>query len=88
MIEYGHDIEAMAGDPDIQRELRQIEAEFANAESDGLNPAPPTPHPLQTWLAEWYATPNEYDAAWWEEFEADLAAHRVNFAERLDVNEE
>lgn len=88
MIEYGHDIEAMAADPDIQSELRQIEAEFANAEGDGLNSALPMPHPLQTWLAEWYATPNERDPAWWEEFEADLSAHRVNFAERLDANEE
>jgi hypothetical protein len=27
---------AMAADPDIQRELRQIEAEFAGTEMDGL----------------------------------------------------
>ena len=28
---------AMAADPNIQRELRQIEAEFAGTESDGLS---------------------------------------------------
>lgn len=28
---------AMASDPDIQRELQQIEAEFASTETDGLN---------------------------------------------------
>ncbi len=27
----------MAGDPEVQRELRLIEAEFAGTESDGLN---------------------------------------------------
>ena len=27
---------AMAADPDIQREIRQIEAEFAGTETDGL----------------------------------------------------
>jgi hypothetical protein len=31
------DLTAMAQDPDIQRELRQIEAEFAVAEADGLD---------------------------------------------------
>ena len=29
---------AMASDPDIQRELQQIEAEFAGTETDGLGP--------------------------------------------------
>lgn len=29
-------IEAMAADPDIQRELKDIEAEFLNTELDGL----------------------------------------------------
>jgi hypothetical protein len=32
-------ITAMAHDPDIQRELRQIEAEFADTEADGLSMA-------------------------------------------------
>jgi predicted DNA-binding antitoxin AbrB/MazE fold protein len=30
------ELSAMAGDPQIQRELRAISAEFASAESDGL----------------------------------------------------
>ncbi len=30
------DLAAMAADPEIQAELRQIEAEFARAEADGL----------------------------------------------------
>jgi hypothetical protein len=28
---------AMANDPDVQRELQQIEAEFAGTETDGLD---------------------------------------------------
>ena len=31
------DLAAMANDPDMQRELRQIEAEFAVTEADGLS---------------------------------------------------
>jgi hypothetical protein len=30
------ELDAMAADPDIQRELRQIEAEFAGTEMDGM----------------------------------------------------
>lgn len=36
-VSLDDDLAAMAVDPDIQRELRQIEAEFAETESDGLN---------------------------------------------------
>ena len=32
----GHDLDAMAADPAIQRELRRIEREFTTTESDGL----------------------------------------------------
>lgn len=32
-----NDLAAMANDPEIQRELREIEREFAYAESDGLD---------------------------------------------------
>jgi hypothetical protein len=31
------ELEKMANDPDIQRELREIETEFATTESDGLD---------------------------------------------------
>jgi hypothetical protein len=31
------ELAAMASDPDIQRELQQIEAEFAGTETDGLS---------------------------------------------------
>ena len=31
------DLAAMAGDPAIQRELRQLDAEFAGTEADGLD---------------------------------------------------
>jgi hypothetical protein len=34
------ELEAMANDPAIQRELREIEAEFAMTESDGLENVP------------------------------------------------
>ena len=33
---FEENLVAMAADPDIQRELREIEAEFATTESDGL----------------------------------------------------
>ncbi len=32
---YENDLKAMANDPEIQRELREIESEFAHAEADG-----------------------------------------------------
>ncbi|MEM7114777.1 MAG: hypothetical protein AAF614_20240 [Chloroflexota bacterium] len=35
--EVGNDLAAMANDPEIQNELRSIEAEFAYAEADGLD---------------------------------------------------
>jgi len=34
---WAEQLAAMASDPDIQRELRQIEAEFAHTETDGLS---------------------------------------------------
>ncbi len=34
------DLTAMANDPDIQQELRQIETEFVTTESDGLDRLP------------------------------------------------
>ena len=33
------DLALMAADPDIQRELREINKEFASMEADGLDPA-------------------------------------------------
>lgn len=33
------DLDRMANDPEIQRELRQIEIEFAETEGDGLGTA-------------------------------------------------
>ena len=35
--DFERQLAAMASDPDIQRELRQIEADFAGTESDGLD---------------------------------------------------
>ena len=35
--DFDSQLAAMASDPDIQRELRQIEAEFGGAEADGLD---------------------------------------------------
>jgi hypothetical protein len=34
--DVSQELEAMASDPDIQRELQEIQAEFAGTESDGL----------------------------------------------------
>jgi hypothetical protein len=34
-----NDLVLMAADPDIQRELREINEEFASMEADGLDPA-------------------------------------------------
>jgi hypothetical protein len=34
---YENDLKAMANDPQIQRDLRALEAEFAYAEADGLD---------------------------------------------------
>jgi hypothetical protein len=39
-IVHEHDLIAMASDPAIQQELRQIDAEFAVTEADGLDRAP------------------------------------------------
>ena len=36
IVELGSDLEEMAADPDIQRELQAIEEEFRVAEGDGL----------------------------------------------------
>ncbi len=38
-IDIESDLAAMASDPDIQRELRQIEHEFAGTDLDGLGVA-------------------------------------------------
>ena len=34
---------------------------------------------LLRWLDSWQATPDELGETWWNEFQADIEAHRVTF---------
>jgi len=70
--DWDADLSAMAGDPDIQREIRKIEAEFMCTEMDGLWEQ----EELERRLAAHKASPA--DVVPWEEVKSQALARARN----------
>ncbi len=64
-------------------ERQRIEEEIVHPISELHHPlTSATNHQqLQRWLDKGYATPSEYDEAWWNEFEDTLRANRLTLSE-------
>jgi len=59
---------------------QQIEEDITSLIYELQLPTSRTTHQMLTeWLNKSSMTPNEYDEAWWDEFENDLSKNRLNF---------